>query len=373
MDQFLVENDGRPRTLSLRGSWTTEFAPAIEASLAGLICKGGDRVLIDGTAVERLDTTGALLIDLLIEKSVGDRAAADLIHFSAEQNQLIGLCLTGDQKPSSPQAPSPSLAMVLERFGRGAIGFQKEVVNLVAFFGELLTVFVKTIIRGKGIRVVSFVHHLEHTGLYAVPIVCLVTFLIGAVLAFLGADILRQFGAEIFVTELIAFSFLREFGVLLTAVMVAGRSGSAFTAQIGAMKSQEEVDAIRALGLDPIELLVLPRVLALIVAMPLLTFIANIMGLFGGGLVSWFMLDISPGLYLDRITETIGLKHFRAGMVKAPVFAVLIALIGCYQGMQVRATAQSIGERTTSAVVQAIFVVIIVDALFAMLFIQIGW
>jgi len=202
--------------------------------------------------------------------------------------------------------------------------------------------------------------------------VFLLSYLVGAVIAFLGANILRDFGAEIYVVELVSISFLREFGVLLTAIILAGRTASAFTAQIGAMKAREEVDALRTLGMDPIDLLVLPRVVALVLMLPLLTFIAMVAGLLGGLTVGAFNLDIPPQAYLARMDATMELRHFLVGLAKAPVFAVVIGLIGCLEGLQVEGTAQSVGERTTSSVVQAISLVIVIDAFMALWFMQMG-
>ena len=214
--------------------------------------------------------------------------------------------------------------------------------------------------------------HLEQTGLDAVPIVVLLNFLVGAVVAFLGATVLKDFGASIFTVELVGYSFLREFGVLLTAIMVAGRSGSAFTAQIGSMKAREEIDAIRTLGLDPVEVLVLPRLLALLVALPALAFIAMLSGIVGGALVCALSMDISPTMFVTRFHDLAATRHFWVGMSKAPLFAFLIACIGCLEGFKVSGSAESVGTHTTSSVVQSIFVAILVDAMAAIFFMEIN-
>jgi phospholipid/cholesterol/gamma-HCH transport system permease protein len=214
---------------------------------------------------------------------------------------------------------------------------------------------------------------MEQTGLDAVPIIALLTFMVGAVVAFLGSTVLADFGATIYTVDLIGFSFLREFGVLLTAILMAGRTASAFTAQIGSMKANEEIDAIRAMGLDPIELLVLPRVMALLISLPMLTFIAMMAGLIGGGVVCAVTLGISPPMFLSLLKEDIAVRNFLVGMVKAPFFAFLIGVIGCLEGFKVAGSAQSVGEHTTSSVVQSIFVVILVDALAALFFMEMGW
>jgi len=214
---------------------------------------------------------------------------------------------------------------------------------------------------------------MESVGLDAVPLVLLLSFMVGCVVSFLGATVLRDFGAEVFVVELVSISFLREFGVLLTAILLAGRTASAFTAQIGAMQSGEEIDAIRTLGLNPIELLVLPRLFALVIMLPLLTFLAMISGLAGGLVVGSASLGISPEMFYTRLHETVEIRHFWVGLSKAPLFAIIIALIGCLEGFQTQGTAQSVGERTTSSVVQTISLVILVDAFAALFFMQMDW
>jgi phospholipid/cholesterol/gamma-HCH transport system permease protein len=221
--------------------------------------------------------------------------------------------------------------------------------------------------------VTAVVAQIEQTGLHAVPIVALLTFMVGAVIAFLGATVLAGFGASIYTIDLVAYSFLREFAVMLTAILMAGRTASAFTAQIGSMKANEEIDAIRALGLNPIDMLVLPRVLALLVSLPALTFVAMISGLLGGMVVCAVSLDISPGMFISTLDQNIDARHFLLGMAKAPVFAFLIAIIGCFEGFKVSGSAQSVGEHTTSSVVQSIFVVILLDAAAALFYMEMGW
>ena len=214
---------------------------------------------------------------------------------------------------------------------------------------------------------------MEEAGLNAVPIIGLMSFLIGAVVAFMGARILQQFNASIFTVELVGIAVLREFGVLLSAILLAGRSGSAFTAQIGSMKIREEIDAMQSLGLDPMEVLVLPRVFALIIMLPALAFIAAMLGLIGGGLVAWTAMDISPALFLTRLQDAITPNNFWVGLIKAPFFAFVIGVIGCFQGMQVAGSAESLGKRTTLSVVQSLFLVIVLDAFFAMFFLEIDF
>ncbi|MDH3663453.1 MAG: ABC transporter permease, partial [Alphaproteobacteria bacterium] len=231
---------------------------------------------------------------------------------------------------------------------------------------------VRNILHPTRFRLTSLTHHLEQTCLNALPIVGLIAFLIGVVMAYQGADQLKRFGAEIFTVDLVGVSVLREIGILLTAIVVAGRSGSAFTAEIGAMAVNQEIDALRAIGLDVVEVLVLPRMLALMIALPLLAFFADILGLFGGGLMAWLVLGISPGQFLTQLESAIEPATFWVGIIKAPVFAFLIALVGCYQGLLVSCSADSVGRHTTKSVVIGIFLVIVFDALFSILFSTLG-
>jgi phospholipid/cholesterol/gamma-HCH transport system permease protein len=228
-------------------------------------------------------------------------------------------------------------------------------------------------LRPREFRLTALVHHCQDVGWAAVPIVALMAFLIGVVLAFQGASQLRQFGAEIFVVDLIAISILRELGILLTAIIVAGRTASAFTAAIGSMKMREEIDAMQTLGIDPAQALFVPRILALVLMLPVLGLIANVAGLLGGALMSWIELGISPAMFRVRLVEGTSVTHVAVGMVKAPVFAIIIGVIGCHAGMQVKSNAESLGRMTSAAVVAAIFAVILTDALFSIFFAQVGW
>jgi phospholipid/cholesterol/gamma-HCH transport system permease protein len=245
--------------------------------------------------------------------------------------------------------------------------------QLLGFLGLIVTRVAGYVVRPRRIPMTSVFHHMEQSGLDALPLVALLSFLVGAVVAFLGATVLRDFGAELFVIDLTSYAFLREFGVVLTAILLAGRTASAFTAQIGTMKSREEIDAMRTLGLDPIDLLVLPRMLALLIMLPLLSVLAALSGIGGGMTVAWLSLGIGPSLFLSHLHETIELRHYLVGVAKAPIFAIVIALVGCLEGFKVGGTAQSVGERTTSAVVQAITLVILIDAVAAIFFMEMGW
>jgi phospholipid/cholesterol/gamma-HCH transport system permease protein len=260
----------------------------------------------------------------------------------------------------------------LAALGTGMQQFGKQLAELLGFVGLILETLARSLLHPSDWRVTALVAQMQATGLNAVPIVALLTFLVGCVVAFLGATVLERFGASIYTVALVALAFLREFGVLLTAILLAGRTASAFTAQIGSMKANEEIDAIRTLGLNPVELLVLPRVLALLITLPLLTFIAMVCGISGGAVVCMLALDISPTLFIS-ILHDIPVRHFWVGIGKAPVYAFLIAAIGCLEGFRVSGSATSVGEHTTSSVVQSIFVVIVLDALFALFFMEMHW
>jgi phospholipid/cholesterol/gamma-HCH transport system permease protein len=270
-------------------------------------------------------------------------------------------------------APSGrSLPDRLEALGRGVAAGLGYGLALVGYLGMFLSCLGRSLGHPMDFRLTALVHHCQEVGLKAVPIVSLMAFLIGVVLAFQGSAQLRQFGAEVFVVDLIAISILRELGILLTSIIVAGRTASAFTAAIGSMKMREEIDAMRTLGLDPATVLFVPRILALILMLPILGLIANVMGLFGGAIMSWIELGISPAMFRTRLVEGTDISHVMVGMIKAPVFALIIGIIGCHAGMQVQSNAESLGRQTSNAVVAAIFAVIVADAGFSIFFAQLG-
>ncbi|WP_119153669.1 ABC transporter permease [Caldimonas tepidiphila] len=351
--------------LVVAGDWTLDHLPRLLGAARALAPGDAGARAIDARGLGRLDTAGA---SLLLELGASPEGADG--SWSEPQRALLAAVARAGETPPAHAAPTNGLADVLAHAGRAVATFVRDTLALLGFVGLILSALARTLPRPRRWRVTSLVFHIEQAGLDAVPIVALLSFSIGAVVAFLGATVLREFGATVFTVELLGISFLREFGVLLTAIMVAGRSGSAFTAQIGSMKAREEVDAIRTLGLSPIEVLALPRVLALLVAMPLLTFIAMMAGVFGGAIVGMLALDISPALFVSRFQATTVIDHFWVGMSKAPVFAFLIASIGCLEGFKVSGSAESVGAHTTSSVVQSIFTVILVDALAALFYLE---
>ncbi|ALN93085.1 ABC transporter permease [Lysobacter gummosus] len=363
-----IAADGQaPSRLRLSGCWTLEHAVTI-GSVLKHVPEGVSE--IDATGVERLDSVGVLQLMRYARRHQMDFDASFSFHDS-HRALVSAIEDVADERPKKKREYGFQAA--LARLGFAVTDNWKEVLALIAFFGETLVKMLRLFKNPGRFRPTATVHHMEQVGLDAVPLIALLCYLVGAVVAFLGSTILKDFGATIFVVELVSIAFLREFGVLLTAIVLAGRTASAFTAQIGAMVSREEVDAIRTLGMDPIDLLVIPRVLALLVMLPLLTFIAMVAGLLGGLTVGAYGLDIPPQQYLARMHDTMQLRHFLVGMSKAPVFALLISLIGCLEGLQVQGTAQSVGERTTSSVVQSISLVIVLDAFFAIWFMEMGW
>jgi phospholipid/cholesterol/gamma-HCH transport system permease protein len=363
-----------PPRLRVAGDWTLAHYAVLERAVDALKSRLHQTTPIDLSALGALDTAGAaLLAGLLGAERLGDLATQDPTLPAAQRAllQTVGKAMASYVKPKARRRHN-TVTELLARIGAAMDNVWHQQVQLLGFIGLTLQTFVQTVWRPRRWRVTSLVAHIEQTGLDAVPIVMLLTFMVGAVVAFLGSTVLADFGATIYTVDLVAFSFLREFAVLLTAILLAGRTASAFTAQIGSMKANEEIDAIRALGLDPMELLVLPRVLAMLASLPMLTFLAMIAGLIGGGLVCAMVLDIPPVMFINLVKSDIGVKNFLVGIAKAPVFAFLIAVIGCLEGFKVSGSAESVGEHTTSSVVQSIFVVILIDALAALFYMEMG-
>src|SRR5699024_8754605 len=355
--EFNVDAADRERWLA-RGDWRLEQAAGVAQRLTRV--RGSARV-IDATAIERLDAAGALL---LIRAARALSLAPQDIELRAEHRALLDVIVSAlEGGGDSEAAPPPFWREWLGGIGRIVAEAGHNLRLLTGFLGLAIARLLATLPRPGQWRVTATVFHMQQTGLNALPLTVLLALLVGAVVAYLGATVLRDFGALLFVIDLIAYAFLREFGVLLTAILLAGRTASAFAAQIGTMKSREEIDAMRTLGLDPIVLLVLPRLLALLVMLPVLAFMATIAGFVGGMLVSVLALGIEPELFWSRLHEAATLRSYLVGLIKAPLFAIVIAVIGCLEGFKVTGTAQSVGERTTSAVVQSITLVIVIDAL----------
>ena len=359
--------------LHLEGPWVTRAAAPLDRELSELVqssVKG--EVVLDLSGVTRLDTVGAWLVQRTQEDLAAAGATVRVEGVSDDQKGLLEAVSRVERDEPIKRPHRNILYELALRTGKATFHFRDEAVELLSFLGMLVVKSIATLLRPSRIRFTALAHNIEATGLNAMPIVGLLSFLIGVVLAYQGADQLSRFGAQIFVVNLLGVSVLRELGGLITAIIVAGRSGSAFTAQIGTMQVNQEVDAMETLGLDPVEVLVIPRVFALAITLPLLTFYASIMAIFGGGLMSYFVLDISAPQFLQQFKAAIGVSTFWVGMIKAPVFAFAIAMVGCYEGLKVSGSAESVGRLTTQSVVVSIFLVIVLDALFSILFATLG-
>jgi phospholipid/cholesterol/gamma-HCH transport system permease protein len=354
-----------PRAI-LAGRLGIRDLPGLREGIAGL--PAGEAVVFDLAGAERTDTS----IAWEIIETRRARPGTSVEGARGPVAQILRTVEDGLPVPDdAPPAPG-GFRVWLENIGEGVAAFGAAFVEFTALLGLFISRLGRAILRPREFRLTALAHHCEAVGLQAVPIVTLMSFLIGIVLAFQGAAQLRAFGAEIFVVDLIAISILRELGILLTAIIVAGRTASAFTAAIGSMKMREEIDAMRTLGIDPAMALVVPRVLALVITLPILGLIANIAGLVGGGLLSWIELGISPAMFATRLVDGTDVSHAFVGLSKAPVFAILIGIIGCQAGLSVGNTTESLGRKTSSAVVAAIFAVILADALFSIFYQEIG-
>ena len=367
---YRADIENRVLRLEAAGNWSIVHLNKVDDALRKLAAMPGeaDRAVIALSAVSRFDTAAAAIVSRTAARLEEQGLRVEFEGVSEAQHLLLDKIGGFGEPEPVHQPPVPLYLQIVGKIGETSLVMAAEARAMLGFVGAVIVTVGRTIANPRRFRLVPFVHHMEKSGFDALPLVCLLTFLIGAVVAQQGAVQLRQFGAEVFTVNLIAIIFLREVGLLLTAIIVAGRSGSAFTAEIGSMKMREEIDAMRTLGLDAMDMLVLPRVAALTVTLPLLTFIADVMGLVGGGLVVFFMLDMSPGVYITRVQEAVGFWTFGVGLVKAPFMAAVIALVGCRAGLAVTGSAESVGAMTTSSVVRSIFLVIILDALFAMFF-----
>ncbi len=357
--------------IRLAGDLRTQSLDRVEAGFAAQKPNGQD-VIVDMSQVESLDTGGAWLVANLVQRMGSEGAQVQLEGLAPAHSSLIETVSHNIPEVTGEELPPHGFLNWVARIGQKTFGAWQDTLSIIGFLGLTLHRLVRSLIMPWRLRRAALVSQMEQVGFKALPIVSLMGFLIGVVLAFQGATQLKQFGAEIFVVELISISILRELGILLTAIIVAGRSGSAFTASIGSMKVQEEIDAMRTLGLDPIEVLVIPRVLALLIMLPILGFVADMAGLIGGALMSWIDLGVSPGMFLTRLKENTGVAQLAVGMIKAPFFALVIGVIACWQAMQVKGSSESVGQRTTASVVQSIFMVIAIDALFSIFFSELG-
>ncbi|WP_028137523.1 MlaE family ABC transporter permease [Bradyrhizobium japonicum] len=364
---------GNALALCATGTWTASFAPVLERMVADAekLAGGPQSIFIDVSEVAKLDTFGAWLIERLRRSLTQGAVEAQIAGLSANYSSLVDevrRVRAGAVVDSSPI----TIAGMLEQIGRTVAGLAGTVAGLVDMLGAVLAAWFRVLIHPRSFRLTSTVHHMEQVCWRAVPIIVLITFLIGCIIAQQGIFHFRRFGADIFVVDMLGVLVLREIGVLLVAIMVAGRSGSAYTAELGSMKMREEIDALRTMGFDPIEVLVLPRMMALVLALPILAFLGAMAALYGGGLVAWLYGGVEPEAFLLRLRDAISIDHFIVGMVKAPVMAAVIGIVACVEGLAVQGSAESLGQHTTASVVKGIFFVIVMDGVFAIFFASIG-
>ena len=355
--------------LQFSGIWEWLAATAMREALHAIRPNAGEVIVVDTSQVQRLDITAAWLIYQQTQHWQQQGYEVQFEQFPEEYRAYFA-------QPRSALTPSnrwQALAHPFVRAGKRIAAQRQAMRSFLGFFGHCLISVGHGLLYWRRLRVRSVFHHVFATGISAVPVVALIACLISIVITYQGGGQLRDLGAEIYTVDMVAISVLRELGVLLTAIMVAGRSGSAFAAEIGLMQTNQEVDALQVMGVDPFTVLVVPRLLALVIALPLLTLLADMVALLAAALISVPILDISVSQFFARVASNISLQTFAAGLIKAPFFAVVIAMIGCWQGMRVTGSSESLGQHTTKAVVDAIFVVLLLDALFSILFYQLGF
>lgn len=367
----IAEGDGI--ALCAAGSWTARFAPALESIVGEAEKLSGSRpnIFIDVSQVSKLDTFGAWLIERLRRALTKGGHEAQIAGLSENYASLVDEVRR--MKPGNPPGVAGfSIAGLFDRIGRMIFGVGETFVGLIGMMGAVIAACFRVLLHPTRLRLTSTVHHLEQVCWHAVPIVVLITFLIGCIIAQQGIFHFRRFGADVFVVDMLGVLVLREIGVLLVAIMVAGRSGSAYTAELGSMKMREEIDALRTMGFDPIEVLILPRMIALVLGLPILAFLGGMSALYGGGLVASLYGGVDPDAFLSRLRDAISINHFIVGMIKAPVMAAVIGIVACVEGLAVQGSAESLGQHTTSSVVKGIFLVIVMDGVFAIFFASIG-
>lgn len=373
MDQrsaITVTGAGDSLVMAVAGNWTVADAERLDGELSHALDarSGARRVTIDLSGIERFDTAGAWLIHRTARDLVNQGVEVVYTGVGPSREILIGEVESSDHPPAPPRRHAPVVAQLVSDTGEAVIASGQDLVRLTDLLGRSMATIAGFLVRPWRIRLTSITYHLEYMGLRAVPIIALISFLIGGIIEQQGAYQLRQFGAEILSIDLAGILVLREIGVLLTSIMIAGRSGSAITAEIGSMKMREEIDALKTLALDPVEVLIVPRLIALIVAMPLLTVVADMSALSGAGLVAWIYIDIPPGSFIPYLKTAVDANTFLVGLIKAPFMALVIGMIACLEGLQVKGSAESLGRQTTASVVKAIFMVMVMDGLFAMFF-----
>jgi len=356
--------------LTTVGAWTVAHAGDLDRLVDGAVrdTPPDRKVVVDMRALTALDTYGAWLIERLVRAREALPGRVELEGLPERYRELYEEIHSTGRAPATARAPGWAIATRLADLGRDTIAFAQDLVSLASMLGAVALSLLRAIANPRSFRLTSTVHHLDRVGWQAIPIILLITFLIGAIIAQQGFFHFRKFGADAYVVDMVGILVLREIGVLIVAVMVAGRSGSAYTAELGSMKMREEIDALRTMGRDPVDVLILPRILALVIALPILTFLGSMAALYGGGLVAWGYGGMSPVIYVQRLHEAISVTHFEVGMIKAPFMALVIGIVACAKGLAVGGSAESLGRETTASVVKSIFLVIVLDGLFAVFF-----
>ena len=360
--------------LAPAGSWTAAQSETLEACVAAATpeVSGAKKLSINMAGVRELDTLGAWLLERLVRGSAGRKVEVRFVSLPERYRGLFDQI--GRVNRSSAESPPAKnkLQAVLEDIGQWALALIPEFKTFLEMLAAVSFALGRVLMRPRSFRIISAVSHLYRVGWQAIPIMLMITFLIGAIIAQQGIFHLRKFGADAYVVDMVGILVLRELGVLIVSIMVAGRSGSAYTAELGSMKMREEIDALRMMGFDPVEVLILPRIVALVAALPILAFIGSMSALVGGGIVAWFYGGMSPEIYIARMHEAISVTHFKVGIIKAPFMALVIGLVACSEGLRVKGSAESLGLQTTNSVVKSIFLVIVLDGIFAIFFASIG-
>ena len=372
-DYFCTKDKGDFLEVGVRGQWTIKNVSKIEKLLNTIDDIGQDKTICfqcDG--LKNIDTSGAWVLYKKYKSFADQGLQSEFKGFQEKHFRIVTAVLESPKGHCPKEKFGVSLTEGLIKLGKLFFKGCHHLGQALSFLGQLFVTMGKAFVRPKRLRFTSIVRHVHETGINAIPIVAMIAFLFSIVLSYQGAVQLRQFGAEVFMVNLTSVSVLREVAVLMTAILVAGRTGSAYAAELGVMKIREEVDALETMGADIFEMLIVPRVLALIIALPLLVVIANIIGLTGGGLMAYTLIDMPPTMYMERLLDAVTINDFLVGLVKAPVFAFLIATVGTFRGLQVTGAADSIGKYTTFAVVQSIFLIIVADAFFTIIFERIG-
>jgi phospholipid/cholesterol/gamma-HCH transport system permease protein len=369
---LLSRMSGDRLEVAASGAWTTIHGHALE-ELVAAVPGEAPGLTVDVAGLRELDTLGAALLDRLLRSYEARGREARLVGLPPKFERLYGEVhrAQGEPVPAEPPRERGPVAAVIE-IGHSVVDVGGSLVAIVDMLGALGVALARVVVRPQTFRFTSAIHHLDRVGWQAIPIILLITFLIGGIIEQQGIYQLRQFGAEDFAVDLVGILVLREIGVLIVAIMVAGRSGSSYTAELGTMKMREEMDALRVMSLDPVEVLMLPRVVALILGLPILAFLGSLSALVGGGLVAWSYGGMTPVVFIGRLKEAISLTHFEVGMIKAPFMALIIGVVACAEGLRVQGSAESLGLQTTTSVVKSIFLVIVIDGLFAIFFSSIG-